>query len=72
LSDHDLPDDADVATGCSHCRRQHASKRLPVPDIRIERESGVPVEMELDERRQLMPGDMKRVDIRPVLYLTLV
>jgi len=72
MSDHDLPDDADIATGCSHCRRQHASKWLPVPDIRIEGESGVPVEIELDERCQLMSGDMKRVEMRPVRYRNLV
>jgi len=72
MSDHDLPDDADVATGGSHCRRQHAGKWLPVPGIRIEGESGVPVEFELDERRQLMPGHMKRVKVRPVLYRNLV
>jgi hypothetical protein len=72
MSDHDLPDDADIATGCSHCRRQNASKWLPVPGIRIEGESGVTVETELHERRQLVPGDMKRVAMRPVLYRNLV
>jgi hypothetical protein len=72
MSYHDLADDADIATGCGHCRGQHASKWLPVPDIRIEGESGVPVEFEMDERRQLMPGDMKRVEMRPVLYWNFV
>jgi hypothetical protein len=72
MPDLHLADDAEVATGLGHRRRQHSGEWLPAPGIRIEWKRGVPVKAELHKRRQLVPRDMKRVKVRPVLYRNLV